>query len=42
MFETDNYSEVSIKILSKDGNSDINYTFSKNKYHFNTNIWIIC
>ena len=33
MFETDNYSEVSIKILSKDGNSDINYTFSKNKYH---------
>ena len=33
MFETDNYSAVSIKILSKDGNSDINYTFSKNKYH---------
>lgn len=33
MFETSNYSEVSIKILSKDGNSDIFYTFTKNKYH---------
>lgn len=33
MFETSNYSEVSIKILSKDGNSDIFYTFAKNKYH---------
>lgn len=33
MFETDNYSEVSIKVLSKYGNSDINYTFGKNKYH---------
>lgn len=33
MFETSNYSEVSIKILSKDGNSDIFYTFAKDKYH---------
>lgn len=33
MFTTDGYSEVSIKVLSKDGNSDINYTFSKDKYH---------
>lgn len=33
MFETNNYSEVSIKVLSKDGNSDISYTFNKNKYH---------
>jgi len=33
MFETYDYSEVSITIKSKDGNSDINYTFSKDKYH---------
>lgn len=33
MFETNNYSEVSIKIVSKSGNSDIVYTFGKNKYH---------
>lgn len=34
MFETSNYSEVSIRIVSKSGNSDIVYTFGKNKYHF--------
>lgn len=34
MFETSNYSEVSIRIVSKNGNSDIVYTFGKNKYHF--------
>jgi len=33
MFETDNYSEVSITIKSKNGNSDINYTFDNDKYH---------
>lgn len=33
MFETDSYCEPSIRIVSKDGNSDIIYTFSKNKYH---------
>lgn len=33
MFETYDYSEVSILIKSKDGNSDINHTFSKEKYH---------
>lgn len=33
MFETYDYSEVSITVKSKDGNSDINYTFSKDKYH---------
>lgn len=33
MFETSNYSEVSIRIVSKNGNSDIVYTFGKNKYH---------
>jgi len=33
MFETDNYSEVEITIKSKNGNSDINYKFSKDKYH---------
>ncbi len=34
MFETDDYSEVELTIKSKDGSSDINYTFSKNKYHY--------
>lgn len=34
MFESSDYSEVSITIKSKDGNSDINYTFKKDKYHF--------
>ena len=34
MFTTDNYSEVSITVKSKNGNSDINHTFSKNKYHY--------
>ena len=34
MFETTGYSEVNIKILSKDGDSDINYTFKRDKYHF--------
>jgi len=34
MFETDDYSEVSVFIKSKSGNSDINYTFSKDKYHY--------
>ena len=33
MFETYDYSEVSITIKSKDGNSDVNYTFPKDKYH---------
>lgn len=33
MFETNDYSEVSITIKSKNGNSDINYTFSNDKYH---------
>lgn len=33
MFETDDYSEVEIIIKSKKGNSDINYTFAKDKYH---------
>ena len=33
MFETDDYSEVEIIIKSKKGNSDINYTFDKDKYH---------
>lgn len=33
MFETDSYCEPSIRIVSKNGNSDIIYTFSKNKYH---------
>ena len=33
MFETSDYSEVEVSILSKDGNSDINYTFGKNKHH---------
>ena len=33
MFETDDYSEVEIIIKSKDGNSDINYVFEKDKYH---------
>lgn len=33
MFETDDYSEVEITIKSKTGNSDINYTFDKDKYH---------
>ncbi|MGM9881785.1 MAG: aryl-sulfate sulfotransferase [Bacilli bacterium] len=34
MFTTDSYSEVSITVKSKSGNSDINHTFSKNKYHY--------
>ena len=33
MFETGDYSEVNITIKSKDGNSDINYGFDKDKYH---------
>lgn len=33
MFETEQYSEVKITIISKDGNSDISYVFDKNKYH---------
>lgn len=33
LFETDNYSEVDVTIKSKDGNSDINYKFDKDKYH---------
>lgn len=33
MFETDDYSEVEITIKSKNGNSDINYKFAKDKYH---------
>lgn len=33
MFESNDYSEVSVTIKSKDGNSDINYTFKKDKYH---------
>ena len=33
MFDTNNYSEVSITIKGKDDNSDINYTFSSNKHH---------
>lgn len=33
MFETDDYSEVEIVIKSKNGNSDINYKFGKDKYH---------
>ena len=33
MFETDDYSEVNIIIKSKNGNSDINYKFGKDKYH---------
>lgn len=33
MFETSDYSEVSISIKSKDGNSDIDYTFPKDKHH---------
>lgn len=33
MFETSDYSEVEVSILSKDGKSDINYTFGKNKHH---------
>ena len=33
MFETNDYSEVEITIKSKDGSSDINYKFDKDKYH---------
>lgn len=33
MFETNNYSEVEVTIKGKDDSGDINYTFSKNKYH---------
>lgn len=33
MFETSDYSKVSISIKSKDGNSDIDYTFPKDKHH---------
>lgn len=33
MFETDSYSGVDITIKSKNGNSDINYKFDKDKYH---------
>lgn len=33
MFETNDYSEVELTIKSKNGNSDINYKFGKNKYH---------
>ena len=33
MFETDDYSEVEITIKSKNGNSDINYKFDRDKYH---------
>lgn len=33
MFETDDYSEVEITVKSKNGNSDIDYRFSKDKYH---------
>ena len=33
MFETSDYSEVNICIMSKNGNCDISYTFSKNKHH---------
>lgn len=33
MFETKKYSKVDIKIISKDGTSDINYTFDNDKYH---------
>lgn len=33
MFETKDYSEVEITIKSKNDNSDINYTFDKDKYH---------
>lgn len=33
MFETDDYSEVELTIKSKNGNSDINYKFAKDKYH---------
>ena len=33
MFETNDYSDVSILIKSKDGNSDIRYTFAKDKCH---------
>lgn len=33
MFETNDYSNVSISVKSKDGNSDINYEFPKDKHH---------
>ena len=33
MFETEQYSEVNITIISKDGASDISCVFEKNKYH---------
>lgn len=33
MFETDKYSEASITIKGKNGASDINYVFEKDKYH---------
>lgn len=33
MFETSYYSEVDVTIKSKDGSSDINYSFDKDKYH---------
>lgn len=33
MFETDDYVAVDISIKSKDGKSDINYSFEKDKYH---------
>lgn len=33
MFETDDYVNVDVSIRSKDGMSDINYTFDKCKYH---------
>lgn len=33
MFDTDDYSEVSITIKGKDDSGDINYTFSSDKHH---------
>lgn len=33
MFESDNYSEISICIKNKNNECDISYTFGKNKYH---------